>query len=308
MRCSRFPIIALAIALAIPGAVIGQAQAAPRQNAQPAHETLQFVSPSVAESMQLPEAIRNLQSSIQKDFRQVSSEIDKLFDPQATTSSVLGDWTDGAENSVMTRSTKMTFEQARYAGAIKGNLTDQKSVLVVEAREGGHHSLFEFHVQGKSEAVIRQALSAHGINNRTIEPKPDGSFDVVIFDDTGKPRDHVADAAKALGVKDVHFSNAEGEFVGGNTREEGHIAYERVMNQAEAKHPSWRKLRERIELQDDYRRVKRAIEEELAGKKVAADDHDEPARVEVFLATNHWPLVTEFSPHPLDFNRHLIYQ
>jgi hypothetical protein len=85
--------------------------------------------------MTLPKAIAALRSPAQAALMKTSGEIDRI-DRQLGISAwdrpAIGAWADGAENSIMTVATGATMDQLRVAGAMKGAVANQKSVLVAD--------------------------------------------------------------------------------------------------------------------------------------------------------------------------------
>jgi hypothetical protein len=96
-----------------------------------------FISPSVADHMDFPQAVDALRGKPQSILKEASSYIDKELKLAGLTKDVVGAWSDGAENSVANfhGGTKWTdWSKLVTAASMKGHLADQKSVLVFQEK------------------------------------------------------------------------------------------------------------------------------------------------------------------------------
>jgi hypothetical protein len=94
-----------------------------------------FVSPSVKSGLDFKGAVRELNSRQQARLRAASSDINgKVGIKGAQEVNIIGAWSDGAENSIMSRS-DADWERTKLASVMKGHLADQKAVLVFQQGE-----------------------------------------------------------------------------------------------------------------------------------------------------------------------------
>ena len=91
--------------------------------------------------MDFGQATKALNSPRQKAMLKTSDEIDKALGLNETSQSVIGAWSDGAENSTMAELPDATWDQIRLSAAMKGFIGDQKAVSSVQAGRqwSSHH-------------------------------------------------------------------------------------------------------------------------------------------------------------------------
>jgi hypothetical protein len=132
------------------------------------------------------------------------------------------------------------LDQVRYVGAVIGDRgweleQNQKMVIPFVYEEGGPDLIYNLDVPGVSLGQIRTDLDRFGIKNRTLEPQAGGAR-IHVFDPGSKLREAMEKVGGHYGAK-VDTYKGRGEFLGGDTRAEGHQAYERVIREYEARHP-----------------------------------------------------------------------
>jgi len=175
--------------------------------------TESYVSPSMAESLTLPEAVKGLHSDRQRMLERVSDQIDRALGLKtAKTAACLGAWADGAENTLMILQERADPALERAAAAMKGHLAQQKAVLLFRPEKDGTELMAAFPLKG-SITEIHQKLLAQGIAFHTLEPMPEGGARVHIFAESHDDLLKIRDAAKALGGR-VKFTRGNGEFIG----------------------------------------------------------------------------------------------
>jgi hypothetical protein len=213
-----------------------------------------FVSPSVASNLSFEQARAALGSQAQKELRSISQEIDRTLGITSSTSSVIGAWADGAENSLMVEMHGADPVVERAALAMKGHIADQKQVLLFRHAEDGAHAMAAFRVAGSLDSIHAQLLK-DGIAFHTLEPHVHGAT-VHVFSDSPEGLQQVFKAAKSYG-SEVSVSYGQGEFLGtqktdGTDREQRDDArqeYERVIGEAARSRPgiaeAWRNNRDR---------------------------------------------------------------
>jgi hypothetical protein len=199
-----------------------------------------FISPNVAD-LKIDGAIAGLHSPRQEALRKASADVDsQLGKTPVEAHSVVGAWSDGAENSLKLEMPKdWSFEQAKIAMAMKGWLGDQKSALVFRPDPGGNAFMASFNMVGQLDQIHQQLLD-DGLAFHTLEPTSDGAVVHIYGEDQA-----TADAVdKAAGKHDTQagFTFGNGAFIGttkqdGTDREQrddARRAYEAIIRHPEA--------------------------------------------------------------------------
>jgi hypothetical protein len=189
--------------------------------------TALFLSPNIAENLTFDQARAQLSSARQEKFRKMAAAYAGHYGKQVTVANVIGDWSDGAENSLYIEA-RMKPEEVRYVAAKLGAAAGQKAVIPFVARTGGKDALWTVNADGSSMEKARAVLNRSGLQYRTLEQRGDNLM-VHIFDQGGGLRGNVLKAADGLGGAPVHVKRGEGEFLGGDTREAGRKAYSEVI-------------------------------------------------------------------------------
>lgn len=227
---------------------------------------VEFVSPNVG-NLDFNGAVQALGDTRQQMFMQAAHDIDHEMNLDAHTGSVIGVWSDGAENSTITEAHNVSMDELRANAAMKGYLADQKAVLVFKNDQSGSSVLYDFHTKGDLGS-IRQQLADGGIQFFTLVPEHDGAR-VYVADIDGSARENVGKFAEGKGI-DVHWRSGNAEFIGtekqdGTDREQrddARVAYEKVL-QGSAYGPVWQRVRDRWSQQ-------------LAAAKLAKYSEDQP--------------------------------
>ena len=154
-------------------------------------------------------------SERQQALHQAATEIDTALSLDSAHSSIVGAWSDGAENSVLSEVKNPSWDQLRLSGAMKGYLADQKSVLLFKQDDKGEAVLYKWAIPGTLESA-HKGLSEAGIEHHTLQRQ--GS-DVIAYvvDLDGSLHDKIA---KASGESDVEYQLGRAEFIG-TTKEDG---------------------------------------------------------------------------------------
>jgi hypothetical protein len=175
-----------------------------------------FVSPSVKSGLDFKGAERELGSRQQTRLHAASKDINKKLGLEGKDIDIIGAWSDGAENSIMSR-TDGEWNKTVLATVMKGHLADQKAVLVFQQQERGVSVLAQFDAKGKLPA-IHKALLKDGLENHTIVPNKDGAT-VYVVDLDGSNLKKIEKAAERHDT-DAYFQTGRAEFIG-NTDETG---------------------------------------------------------------------------------------
>jgi hypothetical protein len=204
----------------------------------------QFYSPSTAD-MTFEQAHQAMSGPTQTHAINVSRVIDESLGHPAQYRNGIGDWSDGAENSVMAQLGNVRdFDELRYNAALKGKALQQKSVLAFEDDHvNGQHSLYTFAVPTTDLARIRDVMDQHDVKFRTLLPEQ-GRTPIVVFDDAPRTSGIIDKLDKAVGkLSDEPVTILEtpgrGEFVGDSpTREQSAINYDRIAEKYVSQYPN----------------------------------------------------------------------
>ena len=195
-----------------------------------AKRSVAFVSPSVAEHLDFPQAVSGLGSNRQKMLEKASAEIDQALGLKTHDSQAVGAWSDGAENSMMTEVEGGTFDQLRVAAAMKAHLAQQKAALIFQEDPAGKETLVHFAATG-SLATIHDNLLADGVEFHTLIPTQGGAT-VYVADLDGSAHDAIEHAAQRYdATPEFHIGHAE--FIPPETKSDGSDAEQREFSQRE---------------------------------------------------------------------------
>lgn len=184
-----------------------------------------FVSPNTGE-LDYPGAKRALEEEGHASFRSVA---EKLAGEGAKISDAVGDWADGAENSLHISLDKKAPEEVQRLAAQLGLEGKQKAVLHYMEDPNGKDLLHEITFPGMSIDDARQATINAGIENRTIVGTPEGAK-VILFDQGAGLKDKV-DKLLSYGSEASHsVQKVTGDFLGSwDSREAGLARYREVL-------------------------------------------------------------------------------
>lgn len=187
-----------------------------------------FFSPNTEENLKFEDAWQRLNSPEQQQaISKAQFLINSVFKGQGTVQSAIGDWQDGAENSAVVTVPGHNKRALDYTMATLGKELNQKAVLSFVHDNTGDDRVYSLHTNQDVQS-IRKVLQENGINFRTIVPEGKGAT-VHVFDQGGKMIDAIGKASQQLGVKGLSVIAGTGEFIGGDTREEGQKQYEQVI-------------------------------------------------------------------------------
>lgn len=198
-------------------------------------EAYQFYSPNVEENLNFEDALSRTKSGNQILYRKIGEDIDKQLGYQSQAMDAIGDWSDGAENTVFNMIQKVQdFDELRYSTALKGKIGKQKAVIPFMVNNAGADSLFITDIKGVDIAELRPKLDELGINFRTLVSGKDG-VKVVVFD----PGSQLTANIEKLGQlynSEITVRKGQGEFLGSDaTREAGAAEYEKIIKEYESR-------------------------------------------------------------------------
>ena len=193
-------------------------------------EAYQFYSPNIEESLSFEEAAKRLTSGDQARYKSIGQDIDTQLGHESQSFSAIGDWSDGAENTVFNIiKNPKSFDELKYSAAIKGKIGNQKAVIPFMAEEGGADSLYMAEIKGVPLEELRPKLDELGIQFRTLVKTKDG-VKVVVFDQGSALTEQLNKLGETYDTN-IEQIKGRGEFLGSfNTRAEGLSEYNKVIS------------------------------------------------------------------------------
>lgn len=199
----------------------------------PRGEGVDFVSPNLADNLDIDSSAALLRGDEQARFRSLSEDVNSQLGLTGKVNNAVGEWRDakgvgGAEPTLETRYQGVDFETIKYAASLKARLGHQKFAIAFIAQEDGPDALVDFLIP-KSKGTMKsiaQDLTDDGIEFKTLIPEGD-DIRVSILD-TGKVLGAELDKVKSRYKIDGDFTEGKGEFIGGETRAEGLKAFNEI--------------------------------------------------------------------------------
>jgi hypothetical protein len=192
-----------------------------------------FSSPNIKESLKFEEAAKLLNSSEHARTAKVYVDQAHQLGLTATLFNAIGDWADGAENTIYSEIVNAkSYEDTEKLAAMHGLVSNQKAVIPFFEESAGHDTLSKITIRRENgnETEIRKSLDGEGLQYRTILPRRDYTH-VVIFDKGSELENNVSKFADIYGARLERYKG-HGEFLGGDTRIEGKAAYRRVLKKS----------------------------------------------------------------------------
>lgn len=230
-RHGRRPVRWLAgfAAFALPAlAAAAQRQAPPG----PLEAGYAFVSRNVLAGGTLAQAAIALREPAQQQFQREAERDARAVDPAATVAGSIGNWKDGAEDSVLIQ--MRGNDGLAYVAAELGLAHRQKEVLVFTVRAGGRDVLWIVRARTRPWEAIPAAMDAAGLPFRTLVPVSDGAV-IEVFDAGGVEGGKVSGLAARYDIRAERYGGG-GQWLGGDSREEGRAAFARIVRAYEAAH------------------------------------------------------------------------
>lgn len=199
------------------------------------------VPPNVQEGMTFESALNQMRSANQKAFKEIIQKASQTIGIKPHLENAIGDWTDGAEHSVLQRIHEpIDSKTADYLAAWYGLLANQKSVLVFQPQHNGPDSTYEVDVPDSDLSAVRNNLDSSGVPFRTIVPTKKGTR-VVVYDQGRQLRDNIAQFGAKYNAT-ILESQGAGRFIGGrpgsygaSSRSEARANYRRIITAYEAR-------------------------------------------------------------------------
>lgn len=190
-------------------------------------EAVGFFSPNTSEGLKFPDAVKLLDSDEQKAaVTKAQALVDETFGTGVVHSAV-GEWSDGAENSVVVTAPSSSKQDIDFVMASLGKEYNQKAVVSFAHDDEGKDAMYSL-TTSKSMDEIRTALDKEGIEFRTLEPTEGGTI-VHVFDPGITQTEATIRVAHSLGAE-IDSVNGNGTLIGGDTREQGQEAYDKILS------------------------------------------------------------------------------
>lgn len=224
------------------------------------HHAEEFYSPNDTE-MTFDSALAAMKGKRQGVALDVTHDVDFQLGLSGKPRNAIGDWQDGAENSVVNEISNIhDFDELRYSAALKGKQLHQKAVLAFEEDHKGKDALFTIHIPfGESEPgggleAIRARLDRVGLKYRTIIPGNKETTVMLFAKDADNEKVNDFGFNTNTGLQNVGQMYREqgneikitrvtgnGEFVGeAEGRTEAGENYDKIIRDYEAKFPNRR--------------------------------------------------------------------
>jgi hypothetical protein len=202
-------------------------------------------SPNIEENLKFQDAKKRLSSSAQSAFRDTWEELDKSLGIEGSHHHAVGDWSDGAENSVLFLSHQKDLSQdaVRYSLAKMGLQADQKAVAHFASSPKGADAMYVFDLPGNTDLNdVRQVLDNAGVKFRTIVPHTSG-LQVAVIDIGSKLAENTAIQAVAdhYGI-DIKFWRGDASFIEGRSRADARRVYRTIIREYDAKKRAPRRI------------------------------------------------------------------
>ena len=174
------------------------------------------ISPST-ETQDFPQAHSSLTSQNQQQLRGIAKQLfGQLGIKQGQLHDAIGDtsaW--GAENSVAGWIDDDDIDDSRlkYLAAWLGNRYNQKNVLKFIGHSGGKDMLHDVTVGDANLEGLRDSMTKHGLEYRTIIPSKDGRTRLLFYDEAGKLGKNVQNFVETHRAS-LHTTPGTGEFIG----------------------------------------------------------------------------------------------
>lgn len=182
-----------------------------------------FVSPNVREGLTFEQARQALETPRHTGMKRNFEIVDKNLKVQGSSKSALGDWADGAENTVFWEGRSPGRDTLIYKEAVKALMSEQKQYIWFEVGKKGADALYEIRYKGIDPVDVKAALQDAGITFKTI-----GEQKALVFNKSGEYFDaqmgaKVIKAAELLGLdkKSIKTYTGEGGFEGSWLESEG---------------------------------------------------------------------------------------
>lgn len=175
-----------------------------------------FYSPNENENLSFGEAEKNLSTKEHEYFKLITDKIDEELGIKTTNLSAIGDWVDGAENTIFAEVDDVPdLETLKYSAALKGLIGNQKAVLVFIEDQKGNDGKFILDFLISPDDTVR-ALNKVGLHFRTIIKGENNTTRVIIFDKNLENSTIISKLAYNYGIH-FKYQIGKGELFGSET-------------------------------------------------------------------------------------------
>jgi hypothetical protein len=198
--------------------------------------TYGFVSPNTREGLKLDDAIRGLSSSEEDKLIRQARTFGCVAQSKIETSKAVGSWSDGAEHSVVLRSTTDAATMRYITSALARN-AQQKAALYFHSDSRGSADIYILTPQARSRSIrsLSGLLDQAGIEFRTLVPSG-RSVLVYVLDLRRELRAKIVAAARKIKAR-VTSRRGSAEFIGDDSsREKARTIFDEEIRNYESQH------------------------------------------------------------------------
>ena len=214
---NRTQTIFLSLAFLLSLSVVGQGQERDKRRLERKAISYGFVSPNTREDLKLNDAVKNLNSAEEVRLLHQTRDLACRVRAQARVNKSLGNWADGAENSLIFRI--YSDEPAvRYAAASLGKSWRQKTVLYFRRQASGNARMYVISVRRQHRGLnfvvrtVAKTLDEARVSYRTLVPLKTRVV-VYVVDLGNELQLPVRSAARQLHARPLAFTGT-GAFIG----------------------------------------------------------------------------------------------
>jgi hypothetical protein len=181
--------------------------------------TYGFVSPNTREGLKLDDALRDLTSSEENKLIRQARGLGCVAQSRIETLKAIGSWSDGAEHSVLLRSTTDAATM-RYIVSVLGRNAQQKAALYFQSTSSGSADIYILRPQAPRRSIrsLSGLLDQAGIEFRTLVPTRTSVL-VYVVDLRRELRAKIIAAARKIKAR-VTSRRGSAEFIGDDSSRE----------------------------------------------------------------------------------------
>lgn len=196
-----------------------------------------FVSPNTSENLKLEEAIKQMDSPEEIQFRDKAANLSCVVKTRIRANRALGSWSDGAEHTVLLR---INSDEAtlRYVLSRMGRDAQQKYVIYFHPQAKGPDDLYILRVPARTRnlAALATALNRAGVPFGTFV-RSGQTTTIYIIDLDRELRAKIRAAARQLRAR-LTMQTGDADLFGDDKREQARVKFEQEIKNFEAKNPN----------------------------------------------------------------------
>jgi hypothetical protein len=217
---------------------LNAAQGQERDSRQRARKTVSygFVSPNTREDLTLAEAVKNLHSADEVKLINETRSIACRVRAKARINRALGNWSDGAENSIVFR-TYSDESTVRYGATTMGQRWRQKTVLYFRLQLNGKDRIYLIFVNQPQRRfdLVSKTLDDAGVAYRTLVPLKHNLL-VYVVDVDNKLELKIGKAAGQLRARTLSFTGTAATIGNDTDRNKAQEVFQREIQSYESSH------------------------------------------------------------------------